>query len=477
MTAFVTFLLQLVWRFVLGGTLPVLAVHTMPGTARWHPGGPQAAAEAFHNNPTPYLPLTGICLFWGGAVASVCLFFGQQIRYRLFGTSPQVFFDKCCIHQTDNEKRKEGIHALGDAIQRSEKVVVFADDAYFSRLWCVFELASFLHFHKGDASGSKIIIQPIALGAFAVSMFLVVWIGCLVFYSIAHLIDQFGLLDLTNFLQCALFYSVMGTPVWWMPKFAFCHHFLLWRRSMERNLAQFKVRKAQCQVEADRAHVELMIVAWFGSLSAFEDQVHGGSKSSKNVLTRSDSGMSRRGTLGMRRGTAGRGLLGILQASIGSERLIDLLVLLFENMAGCSIYYDALALANDRWAVALSVGSGLTEHLVANVLYINVVNNVARLLMDARLPVSLKVAIRIIACPTLGLWFFLMNFMFFSLPIPFSYTIAVLAALTGQRIFDRDISFQREYMYMPIRVGEMASVLTKSRRWIKRSSSASSSLV
>ena len=85
-TAFLLFLLQLFWRFGLGGTLPVWYVIRMPGTVRWHPGGPEAAAQAFQNSPSPYWAGTGIGLFFSGLVGAVCLFFGQSIRYPLFGT-------------------------------------------------------------------------------------------------------------------------------------------------------------------------------------------------------------------------------------------------------------------------------------------------------------------------------------------------------------------------------------------------------
>ena len=133
-SAFIIFLMQLFWRFALGGTLPVLGVHMVPGMAGWHPGGPEAAASAFANSPTGFLPCTGICLVGSGAVGCICLFYGHMIQRWLFGTNPRVFFDKCCIHQTDNEKRRAGIHALGDAIQRSQSVLVLADPTYFNRL-------------------------------------------------------------------------------------------------------------------------------------------------------------------------------------------------------------------------------------------------------------------------------------------------------------------------------------------------------
>lgn len=54
------------------------------------------------------------------------------------------FLDKCCIHQTDVSQMMDGISGLGQLIRRSKRLAIFWDRSYFTRLWCVYELAIFL---------------------------------------------------------------------------------------------------------------------------------------------------------------------------------------------------------------------------------------------------------------------------------------------------------------------------------------------
>ena len=95
---------------------------------------------------------------------------------------------------------------------------------------------------------------------------------------------------------------------------------------MERQLATFSVRNAECAVEADRAIVEGKIKEWFGSLATFDQCVHGGV---------------------VRDGGPSRGLLGVLQAALGSEHSIDQMTVFFENSSALPwIMYDCMALVS-----------------------------------------------------------------------------------------------------------------------------------
>jgi hypothetical protein len=59
------------------------------------------------------------------------------------------FFDRCCIHQTDERKKVRGIMAIGRFLKFSKGMVVLWDPTYFTRMWCVFELATFAMAHSG----------------------------------------------------------------------------------------------------------------------------------------------------------------------------------------------------------------------------------------------------------------------------------------------------------------------------------------
>ena len=255
-----------------------------------------------------------------------------------------------CIHPTDRAKIRAGIDGLGEAIERSDRVLVLADEHYFTRLWCVFELASFLHLHTAAAAqenearattapttaqtttvkraAARITISPLQVGTFAFGMYLTVWIGCFAFGILSNLLHSYGFIDCTRPLDFFLLWTLVGSPVWWLPKTLFCASFFKARREMERQLALFSVAKAQCLMPEDRLQVEDTIRRWFGSLDAFETAVHG-SADGKD-----------------------RGLLGLLHDTMGSaDGPLALDLIFFESMPAFHWKYDGLALANDMSAV------------------------------------------------------------------------------------------------------------------------------
>ena len=69
--------------------------------------------------------------------------FWQRFR-RLIGCPHVVFFDKMCIDQKNEESKIKGILGLAAFLDRSEHLFILWSDHYFSRLWCAYELATFL---------------------------------------------------------------------------------------------------------------------------------------------------------------------------------------------------------------------------------------------------------------------------------------------------------------------------------------------
>ena len=79
----------------------------------------------------------------GYAVLLCGLFGAHRVRQALGGKPVECFLDVACIPQADPASRARGITCLGAILDRSEKMVVLLDEEYFTRLWCVFELAAF----------------------------------------------------------------------------------------------------------------------------------------------------------------------------------------------------------------------------------------------------------------------------------------------------------------------------------------------
>ncbi|CAE7773560.1 unnamed protein product [Symbiodinium sp. CCMP2592] len=89
-----------------------------------------------------------------------------------------VFLDKLCIPQDDEEKKAQCIRGLACYLDCAQTLTVLWSDRYFSRLWCVFEIATFLR-HQSKPS---IQFLPVELS-------LLVFLGALA-YAVTHLIHE-----------------------------------------------------------------------------------------------------------------------------------------------------------------------------------------------------------------------------------------------------------------------------------------------
>lgn len=78
----------------------------------------------------------------------------------LWRSRDQIFIDLVCIHQQDPQLKAEGLLNLGAFLKRSKQLIVACDNIYWTRAWCVFEVAAFLKSHGNSA---KIVIRPTAL--------------------------------------------------------------------------------------------------------------------------------------------------------------------------------------------------------------------------------------------------------------------------------------------------------------------------
>ncbi|CAE8623546.1 unnamed protein product [Polarella glacialis] len=96
--------------------------------------------------PEPF-PGSLWCILMGG-----CTCFATLVTWaRLFdlaesirGTKFFYFFDRLCINQNDAELKQVGIDSIGAYLRNSDSMLVLWAPEYFTRLWCVFELAVFL---------------------------------------------------------------------------------------------------------------------------------------------------------------------------------------------------------------------------------------------------------------------------------------------------------------------------------------------
>lgn len=95
---------------------------------------------------------TGLCTFW------IFLCFWQRMR-RIFAGPKMTFLDTICIAQHDEAKKKQGILGLSTFLDHSEHLTILWSRNFFSRLWCTYEVSTFLR-HKHE---KQVQVMPVTL--------------------------------------------------------------------------------------------------------------------------------------------------------------------------------------------------------------------------------------------------------------------------------------------------------------------------
>ncbi|CAK9030249.1 Uncharacterized protein SCF082_LOCUS19140 [Durusdinium trenchii] len=110
--------------------LAAITVGLCKGTGAVYEDG--SVSSMFLVNFTPYLVFLFFMCFW------------QRLR----SCRPlMVFLDKLCIEQRDPIRKAKGIRGLAAFLDRSESMVIMWSSQYLTRLWCSYEVATFLRVH------------------------------------------------------------------------------------------------------------------------------------------------------------------------------------------------------------------------------------------------------------------------------------------------------------------------------------------
>jgi len=147
--------------------------------------------------------------------------------------------------------------------------LVLWDPSYTRRLWCVFELAAFLHSHKHEAK-SKLTIRPTTQGPFNVLLMLAVSLQVIL---IGLVPDRHKAVLLTS--QLTIF--IIGVYVFSATYRSYCYSLFL----LSKELEHFRMEdtKAYCcdvnheGILCDRQVISRCIRTWFGSTEQFEKVV------------------------------------------------------------------------------------------------------------------------------------------------------------------------------------------------------------
>jgi len=105
-----------------------------------------------------------LCGTMSPMVFHVVFFFWQTTKAKLFRRSTYAFLDKLCIDQEDDTKKLDGVLHLAAFLKASKRFVILWSPRYFTRLWCTYEVAFFLHCHTLELKERpQLLFQPVAL--------------------------------------------------------------------------------------------------------------------------------------------------------------------------------------------------------------------------------------------------------------------------------------------------------------------------
>ncbi|CAE7216805.1 unnamed protein product [Symbiodinium natans] len=178
----------------------------------------------------------------------VMLAFWQPIR-GIFRSPRVVFLDRLCIPQDDEEKKAAGIRGLAGYLDRTRTLTVLWSNDYFGRLWCVFELATFLR----NRCNRTIQLLPVEMSMLAFLIGL-----CYSMVNLAHRVinearnitgpDYDGRIETAPWLatlRATGWVAVIGSPL--VPFYIYLGlDFTMKLRLLPTQLHTFDARKASC---------------------------------------------------------------------------------------------------------------------------------------------------------------------------------------------------------------------------------------
>ncbi|CAK9033469.1 Uncharacterized protein SCF082_LOCUS20496 [Durusdinium trenchii] len=208
------------------------------------------------------------------AVFPLVLCFWQRLR-SLFTKPITVFFDMLCVNQHDEELKRKAISGLVSFLDSSKKLTIFWSKRYFSRLWCTYEISTFL---RDPQMRRTILVMPVKL-----SVILVVFSIFEHMISFAHFLITEIYPDLSHLQELALFLPFLAlNPLLYFIGIGMMSDL----QKLPRQLQEFRVQDAECAccsknhrhpetgetLACDREIIFRMLKRWFGKEDDLGDE-------------------------------------------------------------------------------------------------------------------------------------------------------------------------------------------------------------
>ncbi|CAK9065324.1 Putative serine/threonine-protein kinase [Durusdinium trenchii] len=196
------------------------------------------------------------------------VFLGPPVSVLAFFSAPYLhlrrgekfcFLDCACIHQADATLMERGIYGLGGFLKTSKELRILWSPPYFSRLWCVFEVAAY---RMANPHG-KITVKPL----FVEVMVIVLWLG-----SSSGIALWASLRAFTGSVNILVVFLIL---VPFLVGFHMLRKACQQKQQLIADLRTFDLQAVECRVDFDKKFVHAAITEWYGGPEAFTEYVRG----------------------------------------------------------------------------------------------------------------------------------------------------------------------------------------------------------
>ena len=198
----------------------------------------------------------------------------------LWRSRHNIFLDRICISQQDDDLKAQAIFSLAGLLKKSDVMLILWDPTWTQRLWCLFELAAFLKSKKVASGKQALIVRPIFFGPISIAIFIFCCAVCIPFTTTPVSSDQTFTLMFSSGTGLLVGF-VVGYPTILTLRNYFQNLDIMRQQLLE---VSFDTTKSSCceqnhqspsgqPVLCDRKVVKECVNIWFGSQEAFEQHV------------------------------------------------------------------------------------------------------------------------------------------------------------------------------------------------------------
>lgn len=205
------------------------------------------------------------CLIFGNVAFVIGILCWHQIAAVIGRPGPRCFLDKTCIHQEDEETKQKGIESLAAFLARSRMMLILYTETYLSRLWTIYELASFLLLRPDGTIKVVPVFMPRLVYVGMIANFLCMMTKEVLCLKGMSSIDSIVSHTTASAHSSGFWILLLSACATWLVLVVFVWTLRRWAREQAQifvSAQQFSIRDAVCFNEDDRPVVQGNIICF-----------------------------------------------------------------------------------------------------------------------------------------------------------------------------------------------------------------------